>query len=79
MNRADLCAFLEARGIATRAISGSNLARQPALQHLPRVRVEGPLPVADAVHERGLFVGQGHTFGAEQRDLLCAALRAALG
>ncbi len=79
LSRAELCAFLEARGIATRAISGSNLARQPALRHLPRVRVEGSLPVADAVHERGLFVGQGHTFGAEQRDLLCAALRAALG
>lgn len=79
LSRPDLCAFLEARGIATRAISGSNLARQPALQHLPRVRIEGPLPVADAVHERGLFVGQGHTFGSEQRDLLCSTLREALG
>ena len=62
------------RGVQTRAISGSNLARQPAVAHLPRLRVEGPLPVADAVHDRGLFVGQGHTFTDAQLDLLCAAL-----
>ena len=54
-------------------------ARQPAVAHLPRLRIEGPLPVADAVHDRGLFVGQGHTFGPAQRDLLCAALSEALG
>lgn len=79
LSRAELCAHLESRGIATRAISGSNLVRQPAMAHLPRVVVDGPLPVADAVHDRGLFVGQGHTFGDAQRDLLCTALTEALG
>jgi len=77
--RAQVSAHLEARGIQTRAISGSNLARQPAVAHLPRLRVEGPLPVADAVHDRGLFVGQGHTMGQPQIDLLCAALGEILG
>ena len=72
--RAEVSAHLESRGVQTRAISGSNLARQPAVAHLPRLRVEGPLPVADAVHDRGLFVGQGHTFTDAQLDLLCAAL-----
>ena len=63
LSRTELSARLEAAGIATRPISGSNLARQPAFSQLPRVRIEGELPVADAVHERGLFVGQSHAFG----------------
>jgi len=69
---------LEAVGIQTRPISGSNLARQPAAARVPTLRVEGSLAVADSVHERGFFVGQSHAFGAIQRELLAESLVQAL-
>jgi CDP-6-deoxy-D-xylo-4-hexulose-3-dehydrase len=72
--RAELMAFLESRKIATRPISGSNLARQPAFTSLPGTRVPHPLPVSDAVHERGLFVGNSHAFGPQHGELLVGAL-----
>jgi len=75
LDRATLSRRLEARGVDTRPISGSNLARQPAFSQVPGARVEGPLPVADAVHERGFFVGQSHAFGDTQLALLCEALQ----
>jgi CDP-4-dehydro-6-deoxyglucose reductase, E1 len=77
LTRAQLCAHLEAAGISTRPISGSNLTRQPAFKRLVGVRVEGELPVADAVHERGLFVGQSHAFGADHGTLLARTLLSA--
>ena len=77
LDRAALCGRLEARGVDTRPISGSNLARQPAFSQVPGARVEGDLPVADAVHERGFFVGQSHGFGPLQLELLMDALVAA--
>ncbi len=75
LGRTELCDQLESRGVDTRPISGSNLARQPAFAQVPGARVEGPLPVADAVHERGFFVGQSHGFGPAQLRLLVDALR----
>ncbi len=77
IDRATLSARLEAMNIATRPISGSNLIRQPAFQHVPGARVEGDTPVADAVHTRGFFVGQSQGFGADHLDRLIEALRAA--
>ena len=74
ISRAELSSRLETKGIVTRPISGSNLTRQPAFAALPRVRIEGSLEVADAVHERGLFVGQSHAFGSEHGELLAEAL-----
>jgi hypothetical protein len=50
------------------------LARQPAAAHVPGLRVEGPLPVADAVHDRGFFVGQSHAFGPDQLEHLARSL-----
>ncbi|MCB9760106.1 MAG: DegT/DnrJ/EryC1/StrS family aminotransferase [Alphaproteobacteria bacterium] len=75
VDREALKAALEARRIATRPISGSNLARQPAFEHLPTARVAGPLPNADAVHERGFFVGNSHAFGPGHGALLQDALK----
>jgi CDP-6-deoxy-D-xylo-4-hexulose-3-dehydrase len=75
LSRAELCARLEARGISTRPISGGNLARQPAAARVPGLRVEGPLPVADMIHDRGFFVGQSHAFGEGHGALLAGALR----
>ena len=76
LSRAELCARLAQYNIDTRPISGSNLARQPAFADLPNTRVEGETPVADAVHERGFFVGQSHAFGDGHGNLLCDALKA---
>jgi CDP-6-deoxy-D-xylo-4-hexulose-3-dehydrase len=73
--RASLSAHLERQGIETRPISGSNLARQPAFRHVP-ARVPHPLPVADAVHARGLFVGNSHAFGRAHGERLAAAVAA---
>jgi hypothetical protein len=42
------------------------------------VRVDGPLDVADAVHERGLFVGQSPAFGPGHGALLARALAESL-
>jgi CDP-4-dehydro-6-deoxyglucose reductase, E1 len=81
VDRRAVQAHLEAHNIATRPISGSNLARQPAFERLVGARVAGRLPVADAVHTRGLFVGNSHAFGEAHgvllRDTLAEALRIA--
>jgi CDP-6-deoxy-D-xylo-4-hexulose-3-dehydrase len=75
IERSELFQRLESKGISTRPISGSNLARQPAFHHVPGARVEGATPVADAVHERGLFVGQSHAFDDSHLERLIDALR----
>ena len=75
-DRAAFMRHLEASGVQTRPISGSNLARQPAFRHVP-ARVFGDLPVADRVHTNGLFVGNSHAFGTAHGDLLERVLGAA--
>lgn len=79
-DRASLMAHLEAQGIETRPISGSNLTRQPAFERVPGARCPVPLPVADRVHTHGLFVGNHHAFGeghgARLRDAIAAWRRA---
>jgi len=77
LDRTGLCSALESRGITTRPISGANLAAQPAFSRVPRARIEGPLPVAEAIHERGIFVGQSHAFDHRHGELLRDALVAA--
>jgi CDP-6-deoxy-D-xylo-4-hexulose-3-dehydrase len=77
-SRSEVMAVLESRGIATRPISGGNLARQPAFRGLPRTRVPHPLPQADAVHTRGFFVGNSHAFGPAHGQRLLEALQEAL-
>jgi CDP-6-deoxy-D-xylo-4-hexulose-3-dehydrase len=47
---------LEANGIETRPVVGSNFVRQPVMRHLP-YRIAGPLTAADEVHEQGLMIG----------------------
>ena len=77
LNRREVCSFLENKGIQTRPISGANLAMQPMFSKIPRVTIEGDLPVATAVQQRGFFVGQSHAFGDSQGDLLIRALQEA--
>ncbi len=73
-SRATFMAHLESRKIATRPISGSNLARQPAFARVPGARVHGDLPVSDGLHTRGLFIGNSHAFHDGHRDLLVDTL-----
>ncbi len=54
--RYDLVEHLEAHKIATRLVFGGNLLRQPAFAGREHRRV-GALPHADAVAERGLWLG----------------------
>jgi CDP-6-deoxy-D-xylo-4-hexulose-3-dehydrase len=68
--RSDFMAHLESRKIATRPISGSNLARQPVFEQIPQARISGDLHMADSIHERGLFVGNSHAFHDGHADLL---------
>ena len=75
ISRSILCEKLEAKGIQTRPISGANLAMQPAFQKIPNARIEGALPVATAVQERGFFVGQSQSFSRAHGELLCDALK----
>lgn len=74
-DRAPLMRLLEARGVETRPISGSNLARQPAFARVS-ARTPVPLPVADAIHERGFFVGNSHAFGPAHGALLAEVITA---
>lgn len=78
-DRRPLMARLEALGIETRPISGSNLVRQPAFRRLLEqgadVRIPGALTVADRVHERGFFVGNSHAFGPGHGERLVSGVR----
>ncbi len=56
LDRAKIIAKLEAAKIETRPIFGGNLLRQPAFKDID-CRVSGDLENADAIMERGFFVG----------------------
>jgi CDP-6-deoxy-D-xylo-4-hexulose-3-dehydrase len=73
--RARICAALEAAGVETRPISGSNLARQPVWPALG-LGDPGPLPVADRVHTDGFFVGNSHAFGPAHGERLARLIGA---
>jgi CDP-6-deoxy-D-xylo-4-hexulose-3-dehydrase len=54
--RSALTRYLEERGIETRPIVAGNVARQPVAALFPDLR-SVPLPGADAVHNRGFYIG----------------------
>ncbi len=56
LGRAELAVFLEKHGVENRPLVAGNLARQPALAHVPH-RIAGPLAGADVLHERAMYVG----------------------
>ena len=74
-SRHELSAFLESRKIVTRPVSGSNLARQPAAEHIPGLRLAGPLPTSDYIHEQALFIGNSQAFHQGHGELLKATLQ----
>ena len=71
--RADLARHLEAEGVETRPIIAGNLARQPAARLFPGL-ASGPLRGADAVHDRGLYVGLSPMFQDSAIDRLIDVL-----
>ena len=56
-----LADYLEDNGIETRPIICGNMARQPAMEHVPH-RIFGKLDGADAVMDRGLYWGTHPNF-----------------
>jgi CDP-6-deoxy-D-xylo-4-hexulose-3-dehydrase len=62
--KADFLAYLEKQGVETRPIVAGNLARQPVCKLYLELQ-ESDLPGADAVHERGFYLGL-HPFEAKQ-------------
>ena len=67
-DRAEMMRFLEARGVETRPIAGSNMARQPGLSLWPFRLGAKRLPGADWVHTHGLFVGNHAGVTPAQRE-----------
>ena len=74
-SRAELSEFLESRGISTRPISGSNLARQPAFKQIRRFRLAGELSFSDMIHRDGIFIGNSHAFHRGHGELLVRTLK----
>ena len=73
LSRGEVQAHLERRGIETRPVMAGNIARQPAMAGVNH-RVQGDLPVADAIHEHGLLIGIHHGVGEAERELVVATL-----
>lgn len=55
-SRRDVMEYLGQYGIETRPLVGGNLARQPAFLRYKDITPR-PLPNADAIHDRGLYIG----------------------
>jgi CDP-4-dehydro-6-deoxyglucose reductase, E1 len=69
VTRRELSARLTAARIECRPIVGGNFTRNPVMEHLAHAPV-GALPVADTLHEQGLFVGNHHFPLADKLELL---------
>jgi CDP-6-deoxy-D-xylo-4-hexulose-3-dehydrase len=54
--KSEFLSYLEEQGVETRPIVAGNLARQPVCELYPELQ-ENDLPGADAVHERGFYLG----------------------
>lgn len=59
VSRDQLVSALSAVGVECRPIVTGNFVRNPVIEHLPH-EVHGALRNADAVHDRGLFIGNHH-------------------
>ncbi len=68
---------MDGLGVESRPVVAGNLLRQPFAAEY-RLRAYGEAaPVADHIHECGLYVGNGHHVSLEMVDSLTAALRTA--
>lgn len=71
--RRALVEALTRAGIDSRPIVTGNFTRNPVINLLEHAPV-GPLPVADEIHEEGLFVGNHHYDLSKEFDLLINTL-----
>jgi CDP-6-deoxy-D-xylo-4-hexulose-3-dehydrase len=71
--RHKLVSELADAGIESRPIVTGNFARNPVIAHLDHAPI-GPLPIADEIHENGLFVGNHHYDLTVELELLANTL-----
>jgi CDP-6-deoxy-D-xylo-4-hexulose-3-dehydrase len=71
--RQKLVEELARAGIDCRPIVTGNFTRNPVIDHLDHAPI-GPLPVADEIHEEGLFVGNHHYDLSKELELLANTL-----
>jgi CDP-6-deoxy-D-xylo-4-hexulose-3-dehydrase len=71
--RDELTAHLEAEGVETRPIVAGNLTRHPVSAQFPDMQGQH-LPGADAVHDRGFYVGLHPVDGIESVERLAALI-----
>jgi CDP-6-deoxy-D-xylo-4-hexulose-3-dehydrase len=71
--RSSLVSELTRAGIESRPIVTGNFTRNPVIAHLDHAPLD-PLPVADDIHENGLFVGNHHYDLTLQLELLADTL-----
>jgi CDP-6-deoxy-D-xylo-4-hexulose-3-dehydrase len=66
--------FLTLHGVESRPIVAGNFTRNPVLIHLNHAPLD-PLPIADEIHENGLFIGNHHYELGEQLDEVASLLQ----
>jgi CDP-4-dehydro-6-deoxyglucose reductase, E1 len=71
--REKLIEDLSHAGIESRPIVAGNFTRNPVMKHLRYVDLP-PLPVADSIHDNGLFVGNHHYSILNEIDVLVEVL-----
>jgi CDP-6-deoxy-D-xylo-4-hexulose-3-dehydrase len=74
IERPDVQAFLDGRGIDTRTIWTGNVARQPMVRGHRVVVPEGGLPNADEVMERGFLLPLSHAIDDDTLGFVLSTL-----
>jgi len=72
-HRSELVTLLDTAGIESRPIVTGNFTRNPVIKHLDCALIPS-LPVADDIHDNGLFVGNHHFNLTKEIDLLAKVL-----
>ena len=72
--RSELITSLDDAGIESRPIVTGNFTRNPVIKHLDCAPIPS-LPVADDIHDNGLFVGNHHFDLTKEIDLLAKVLQ----
>lgn len=73
-HRSELITSLDDAGIEIRPIVTGNFTRNPVIKHLDCAPIPS-LPVADDIHDNGLFVGNHHFDLTKEIDLLAKVLQ----
>lgn len=72
--RNELATYLEENGIEVRPIICGNMAKQPAMEHIPH-RISGTLKGADVVMDRGLYWGMHPNLTEQQTEYIAQVVR----